>query len=185
MHTKSDTCQMAARLSPFMRPGDWWTADLEFPEYAFCADGRVVSFVKKTARQLRPITAGQGYHALSLRNAHGELKRVYVHHIIARLFHGPRPEGLELRHLDGDPTNNDFENLAYGTRAENAADKARHGTNPAGERNGMARLTWDAVIQMRARRQQTGDPYHAIAADFGVSTMTAYRAITGQSWRNQ
>lgn len=52
-----------------------------------------------------------------------------VHRIVMRAFAGPRPEGLEVRHLDGDPTNNGLTNLAYGTPLENASDQRLHGTN--------------------------------------------------------
>lgn len=42
----------------------------------------------------------------------------------------------------------------------------------------------NSVRAMRAVRERTGLEYHAIAETFGVSTMTAYRAITGASWRH-
>jgi len=42
-------------------------------------------------------------------------------------FIGPRPDGLETRHLDGNPTHNHLSNLAYGTHRENALDMIRHG----------------------------------------------------------
>ena len=40
------------------------------------------------------------------------------------------------RHLDGDRTNPRLENLAWGTKVENEADKELHGTVPRGDRNG-------------------------------------------------
>jgi hypothetical protein len=46
-----------------------------------------------------------------------------------------------------------------------------------------ARLTWAMVAQMRAEFPNSGERYKDIAARFGVSTMTAYRAIVGQSWK--
>lgn len=56
-------------------------------------------------------------------------RHVTVHSLVAAAFHGPRPEGLEIRHLDGDPTNNRVENLRYGTTSENMLDRVRHGTH--------------------------------------------------------
>jgi hypothetical protein len=52
-----------------------------------------------------------------------------VHVIVAEAFIGPRPAGMETRHIDGDPSNNRLENLEYGTRSENAEDSKRHGTH--------------------------------------------------------
>lgn len=53
-----------------------------------------------------------------------------VHQVVAEAFHGPRPAGLETRHLDGDLLNNRSENLAYGTHGDNVADSVLHGTHP-------------------------------------------------------
>lgn len=55
-------------------------------------------------------------------------KTIRVHVIVAELFHGPRPDGLDIRHLDGDSQNNHASNLRYGTRLENTEDQFRHGT---------------------------------------------------------
>ena len=52
-----------------------------------------------------------------------------VHRLVLAAFVGPCPEGMEVRHLNGDPTDNRLENLTYGTRAENIADAVRHGTH--------------------------------------------------------
>lgn len=56
-------------------------------------------------------------------------RRKLVHQLVAGAFHGPRPEGMETRHLDGDKTNNRADNLTYGTRAENMQDAVEHGTH--------------------------------------------------------
>lgn len=52
-----------------------------------------------------------------------------IHTLVALAFFGPRPEGMEVRHLDGDPENNAVSNLAYGTSTENKLDCVRHGTH--------------------------------------------------------
>jgi hypothetical protein len=51
-----------------------------------------------------------------------------VHHLVLELFVGPRPPGMECRHLDGNPQNNHRSNLAWGTSKENVADQYLHGT---------------------------------------------------------
>lgn len=154
-----------------------------FPKYEFCQTGRVISFQKRTPRTLKPIKMGN-YVGLQLARADGVLEKAYLHRLICEAFHGPCPDGMECRHLDGDKGNNAASNLAWGTKLENEADRRRHGTTAKGEKNPMATLTEEAVSQMRADRQQTGDSYAKIAARYGVSTMTAYRAITQQSWRS-
>jgi predicted transcriptional regulator len=59
---------------------------------------------------------------------------------------------------------------------------ARHGKTAKGERNPMAVLNVSIVADMRKVRADTGLYYKDIAERFGVSTMTAFRAITGRSW---
>ena len=45
-----------------------------------------------------------------------------VHQLVALAFHGPCPEGMEVLHRNGDPTDNRPANLRYGTRSENILD---------------------------------------------------------------
>ena len=52
-----------------------------------------------------------------------------VHSLVTEAFIGPRPEGMEVCHSDGDGTNNRLENLRYGTHSENMLDRVRHGTD--------------------------------------------------------
>ena len=69
-----------------------------------------------------------GYPLVSL-YTHGKSRKRYVHALVAETFIGTRPEGMEVCHSDGDPTNNSLENLRYGTRSDNELDKVRHGTH--------------------------------------------------------
>lgn len=43
----------------------------------------------------------------------------HVHVLVARAFHGPKPIGMEVLHLNHDPADNRPQNLVYGTRSEN------------------------------------------------------------------
>jgi hypothetical protein len=57
----------------------------------------------------------------------GENKVAYVHILVCSAFHGPRPEGKEVRHLDDYGLNNRPSNLCWGTREENIDDIVRLG----------------------------------------------------------
>lgn len=50
----------------------------------------------------------------------------YIHQLVAETFLGPRPQGLLIRHLNGDPSDNRVENLAYGTNSQNQIDVYAH-----------------------------------------------------------
>lgn len=151
-----------------------------FPQYMFSETGKVVSHIRKKPRVLKPIRMGN-YLGLQLVSIDGQ-KKEYLHRLIAEAFHGPCPDGMICCHINGKAHDNRAENLRWDTPRANNLDRNIHGTAPVGERNPMARLTQDAVLRMRQKRAATGESYSAIAKEFNVSTMTAYRAITGQAW---
>ena len=81
-------------------------------------DGRV--------RKLRTNRHGYIDVRLSQDNA---FKTHTVHKLVMLAFVGPRPDGAEIRHLNGDGTDNRLVNLTYGSVSENRIDITRHGHN--------------------------------------------------------
>lgn len=122
-----------------------------------------------------------------------------VHRLVMLAFVGPRPEGLQVRHLDGNPLNNRWApgneeetvaaggNLIYGTPSENNLDTVRHGTwsigNRKGERHPMAVLT-EQIVQEVRRRHAAGETIVSLAHEFGFSKWTLYSAARGDRWRH-
>jgi hypothetical protein len=100
-----------------------------FPGYFASDDGRVFSERRwrgnNGPRELAGGVNAHGYRQVILCD-NGVRTVREVHAIIAATFHGPRPAGLDTRHLDGDKSNNAASNLRYGTRSENELDKVRH-----------------------------------------------------------
>lgn len=87
----------------------------------------------RSQRTLKSCPDTGGYPRVSLCRAGREVTRK-VPTLVARAFLGERPRDangtyLEIRHLDGNKSNNAVSNLAYGTRSENAFDRIRHGTH--------------------------------------------------------
>lgn len=85
-----------------------------------------VRFVK--GKELKPALTPNGYQFVSVWKD-GQRHQVTVHKLVCETFHGPKLEGMEVRHLNGDKTDNRAENLAWGTRSENNLDRQRHGTD--------------------------------------------------------
>lgn len=106
------------------QPAEEWRSVPAFPGYQISSWGSV--FSQKTGRELSAAPNKGGYRQVNLRRD-GEGHRRYVHQLVATTFVGPRPDGAEVRHLDGDRSNNTVANLVYGTTAENAQDRVRHG----------------------------------------------------------
>ena len=123
-----------------------------------------------------------GYETIQLRK-HPTLgdKTLKVHHLVLEAFVGERPEGHVVRHLDGRRANNVLWNLLYSTQSDNLGDRAAHGTDLAGERNGRSKLTEEDVDQIRELLQQ-GKSQSFIAAKFGVKQVAISRIKLGKSW---
>lgn len=94
-----------------------------------------------------------------------------VHQLVARTFIGPRPEGTEVCHNDGDPTNNRVENLRYDTRTNNILDVYRIGGR-------WRKLSLEDIKDiMNAPADITGV---SLAKQYGVSTTTVSRIRLGR-----
>ena len=74
------------------------------------SDGRQCRWKGRT---LRVNDTAHGGFAVSLCCANGRQKTVKVHTLVAAAFLGPRPKKADVRHLDGNPSNNQASNLAY------------------------------------------------------------------------
>ena len=106
-----------------------------------------------------------------------------VHRLVCEAFHGPAPEGAtQVRHLDGDPMNNHADNLAWGTYAENEADKAEHGRSLQGERHHQSKLTQAQVDEIRAYPAET--THSELGRKYNVDRKTVSLIRRGRTWRH-
>jgi len=161
------------KMMAVMKPGEMWVEDYRYPGYFVEPSGRIMSTRGPIARELKPVISGK-YFAVMLPRKPGVFRPTYVHRLVAENFYGPPPEGMECCHNDGNRFNNSLWNLRWDTHAANEADKTA--------RNVPCKLTPEQVRQMRQMREETGKSYKKIASHFGITTMTAFRAITKQAW---
>jgi len=65
-----------------------------------------------------------------------------VHTLVCMAFHGMKPFlAAQVRHLNGDDQNSKPDNLAWGTRVENWADRRTNRQRNEGEQNSNSKLT--------------------------------------------
>lgn len=126
--------------------------------------------------------AGDGYPYVSL----GRGTKTGVHRLVLFAFVGPQPEGHEAAHEDGDSSNARLDNLAWKTKAENEADKRRHGTwrrhGLKGSNHHRAKLSDADITAIRAAAKPGNG--EALAAVFGVDRSTIRRVARGEAWRH-
>ena len=156
----------------------------QFPGYKADRDGSIISFKYNKPRKLIQHLGTNGYKSVSMTRFDGEIKRVMVHRIIAMTFHGECPEGMEVRHLDGNRLNNSADNLMYGTRSENRQDSENHGTAPVGKKHGMHKLTEQEVYQVRAAYDSGVYTLRDLEGIFGVEKTQISRIGLRESWKS-
>lgn len=95
------------------------------------SDGKIQTFRGKM-RKLVPRPDGRLTVMLSSPSAGASLR--LVHQLVLEAFVGPRPEGMEGCHNNGDCTDNRLENLRWDTSSNNKLDMLIHGTHPNGSK---------------------------------------------------
>jgi hypothetical protein len=112
-----------------------WRPAVGFPDYEVSDQGRVRSWKpyngQAAPRVLKGFPSPSGGHLqYRLVDISGESVTTKGHQLVLAAFVGPCPSWADqIRHLDGNPTNNRLSNLRYGTRSENQFDAVRHGTH--------------------------------------------------------
>jgi hypothetical protein len=161
----------------------------EFSDYAVDLDGNIWSYKKPSGK--RPPGSPSPYKMNPWKNNHGYMmisfskddKRIHktAHRLIARtLFGEPSNPNLMVCHKDGDKGNNHPSNLYWGTRKDNYADARRLGEMRQGTAHPKAKLTPDAVREIRTK-QKTQKEY---AAQFGVHHVTVWNVWHGLNWKS-
>jgi hypothetical protein len=170
-----------------------WKQILTYPQYEV-SDCGLVRRGNKTLSQSPNVN---GYPRVSM-SINGKSVTRLVHALVMEAFVGPRPEGLQIRHIDGSKTNNAVKNLAYCTPSENEADKFIHGTKSVGDKNGMrtkpesrprgarhgkARLDETNVLHIK-KQLSFGIRGTAakLARQFGVSAQAISDIKSGRAW---
>jgi Trp operon repressor len=101
---------------------------------------------------------------------------------VLRAFRGEPREGEETRHLNGDPSDNRLDNLAWGTKKENSADQIRHGTTNRGERHVASKLTHADVVKIRERYAKGDISQRQLAEEYGVQQTVVGGIVRGEDW---
>lgn len=98
------------------------------PEYMVTRDGVVYSLKFGKTRRLKSHFTSSGHEFV--RTSHENFKtKLYVHQAVLLAWIGPRPDGMEACHNDGNHKNNTVENLRWDTRSANRLDAIKHGTH--------------------------------------------------------
>jgi hypothetical protein len=116
----------------------------------------------------------------------GKCKTLKVHWLVTAAFLGPRPEGYETNHKDGNKRNNHISNLEYVTSGENNLHAYRMGLRKPSPRLGeacnKAKLNRNEVLKIRELRR-SGYTTVLLAKMFGISHSSISDIMTKKSWK--
>ncbi len=137
-------------------------------------------YVSSDGRVFKELGTTKGYGGYHYVNA-GIGNKTRRHVLVAETYLGPRPEGAVVRHINGISGDDRPENLAWGTQAENMGDMARHGTSTHGEKNPMAKMGPDQVMEIR-NRWASGESPKVLAEEFGLTKSGIQDLLRGRTW---
>lgn len=154
-----------------------WRCVIGFGSYKVSNRGRV----KGPRRILTPVLTKYGYHQVTICHNGNRYTR-FVHRLVADAFIGPAPtDEHDVAHNDGVRTNNAAENIRWATPKENNADKKKHGTNQAGEKNPISKLNaWH--VQLIRTSAYHGVSQAELAEEYGVTRRTINNVVNRRSW---
>ncbi len=160
-----------------------------FPNYSVTKDGRVWS-KKRTITKggwLRQTTQNSGHLVVGLCKS-GKRHIRAIHQLVLETFVGLRLNGMQCRHLNGNPADNRLENLKWGTSSENTQDAIKHGTQvkhwlgkrgekcPGSKLSDQDRRLIFSVYHDGAYEQQE------LADHFSVGYSAIYRVVRNNRW---
>lgn len=159
------------------------------PGYAVSTCGRVL-----TCRPMGPQPPGvfrcqwepvklrveRGYVRFTAKHK-GKARTVRVNRAVMLAHVGPCPADMEVLHSDGDSTNNCLENLRYGTKIENAADRHRHGSTVRGERHHKTTLT-ETDVRFIRRQAAAGETLETLSRRYGITPAAISRIVRRKRW---
>jgi len=156
--------------------------------YRVTRDGEVIG-LKKSSLSLVMGAKGYWYITVYIKGAVGQKrKNLDVHRLVAYQKYGDRllHPGIEVRHLDGNKTNNSWDNIAIGTHSENLMDvspKQRiERAVKAGRSN--SKLTPEDVLEIKRLREDDQLSYNNILSLYPMSKSTLSYIINKKTWNN-
>ncbi|WP_336716292.1 NUMOD4 domain-containing protein [Chryseobacterium mucoviscidosis] len=149
--------------------------------YQISSDGKVISFMKGRDLFLKPsLVCGRLLVKLYKKKYSGNFKN--VGHLVAEAFIRKPKKDEVLIYLDGNPLNNNFENLKWITKKESVRSaRNRHRYSHQGQNNGMAKLTLQNVKSIK-EDISSGKSIKEISEKYNVIPRTIERIRDKKTW---
>jgi hypothetical protein len=153
--------------------------------YAINLKGYVLNIKKNTI--LKPYTNGVGYYRIAFYGENKKKHQFYVHRLIAIHFI-PNPKNKEfINHIDGNPSNNDINNLEWCTKSENGKHAYKMGlnyNNPKRGENNHNSILNDSIVRNIRDRHKNGERQCDISKDLNLSRVHINNIVLNKIWKH-
>lgn len=119
---------------------------------------------------------------VTLMHVDGSKVKMNVHKAVVLAFIGDIPKSMVIRHLDGNPTNNNLNNLRIGTYQENSNDQILHGSTLKGKKNPKCILSEELVIKIKTTDFSVRGSQVEFSKDHSIKLSTINAIIKGRIW---
>ena len=161
---------MAAQWKPIVHP------KYHFPTYEVSDMGEIRHAGTRNVKQPHiNVRTGRKFINLYTPDKIREIP-IYISVLVAYAYLGPRPNGYQVDHIDGDKLNDRLDNLEYVTQSENIQRDLRR--NPRRKYHSHVRLTaneYDVIMRMG----KAGHSQIKIAKHIGCSNSAVSRILNG------
>lgn len=149
-------------------------------KYQISNTGKVIN--KKTGLQLKPMYNKKGYQYVHLSINRYKSVKWYIHRLVG--FHFiPNPYNKpQINHKDGNPSNNNVDNLEWCTNDENQKHAVLNDLHFQGEKHKDSKFTNDS-IKILPDLIKSGFTLKMINKLTGVAIQNLYKIFKGKSWK--
>lgn len=161
-----------------------WLSIKDYPNYKVSPEGNILSLNFNGTKKPKILIFGdsRGYRNITLYNSKGK-KTFKVHRLVAEIFNENEKNKKEVNHIDGNKLNNNYNNLEWCTRKENAKHvfEVLNYKSVFGEKHGISKLTNKCVLEIDNLIKQN-IKYKIIADKFNISKATITNIKKGLVW---
>jgi len=137
----------------------------------------------RKSRMIKFGTHEFGYPQVTLQQE-GRILYSSVHRLVLENFVGPKPKGYQCSHLDGNPKNNNIDNLKWESPSDNNKRKKDHKTWQGGSKNGNAKLCEESVRNIKLLRLNEKLTHKQLSELYNVGKSNIKKILSGRAWKH-